>query len=123
MKTFFISTIFTLFFSISYSQQKKEIRYLELKNETEASYDMSADSSRVSFSIKKFSGDKNTSEEKIYFGFSHRKATKIKSLPLIKLEEYYSNPQNYSLSDRIYVVVPLKDKTFAIWKCSVLGIK
>lgn len=138
MKSFIVGLFLILSFT-STAQKKKEIRFLLVKNRSDVSFDMAVDSSRASFSITNFgtdeglkseknkiAGNKNLlkSEEKIlYFGFSHRKTTKIKSLPSVTLEEYYANPSDYILSPRMYIIVPLDDEIFAIWKCSIIGSK
>ena len=123
------SIIFSLILLLSipgFAQKKKEIRFLYAKNASEINFTISPDSTRASFSIKTFgeiSTGKTDSETSTFFGFSHRKATTIRSLPSVTLEEYYADPSKYVLSQRIYLIVPFTDKIFAIWKCSVLGAK
>ena len=123
------SIIFSLFLFLSisgFAQKKKEIRFLYAKNPSDITFTISPDSTRASFSIKTFGGIvnmKTDSETSTYFGFSHRKATTIRSLPSVTLEVYYANPSQYILSQPLYLIMPFTDKIFAIWKCSVLGAK
>lgn len=139
----YLLTFFLIPF-LSFSQERTAIEYLLLDKTENFKCSFAKDSSSVSFGFY-FDGYHNRikrdSLEEVkmkrrkdfpnviphttqqlqvsvaFWSLKKKNTSSVANLPYITLNAYYKNWRSYYFTNKLLVIVPLKNKTFDIWEC------